>query len=89
MSKGGKAFVCMTSTYTDKQGKRHSRIVPSFHGDIITIPRSQGHFIVTEYGAVNLAGRSTWERAELLICIAHPDYRQSLLEAAKKQKIWI
>lgn len=89
MSKGGKAFVCMTSTYTDKQGQRHSRIVPGFHGDIITIPRSQGHFIVTEYGAVNLAGRSTWERAELLISIAHPDYRQSLLEAAKKQKIWI
>ena len=88
MSQGGKAFICLTSTFTDKSGVRQSRIVPYFQGDIITNPRSQGYFIVTEYGAVNLAGRSTWERAELLISIAHPDYREELIAAADRQKIW-
>ena len=88
MSKGGKAFICMTSTFTDKAGARHSRVLPHFGGDIITNPRSQGHFIVTEYGAVNLAGRSTWERAERIVSIAHPDYRDDLIAAAEKQKIW-
>ena len=88
MSKGGKAFICMTSTFTDKAGVRHSRVLPHFGGDIITNPRSQGHFIVTEYGAVNLAGQSTWERAELIVSIAHPDYREELIAAAEAQKIW-
>lgn len=88
MSKGGKAFVCMTSTFTDKAGVRHSRVLPYFEGDIVTNPRSQGYFIVTEFGVVNLAGRSTWERAELLISIAHPDFRDGLVEAAERQKIW-
>lgn len=88
MARGGKAFACMTSTFTDKEGKVHSRIVPYFTGDIVTIPRSQDHFVVTEYGAVNLAGRSTWERAEMLISIAHPDFREELIQAAEKQKIW-
>ena len=88
MSKGGKAFVCMTSTFTDRKGTRHSRIVPYFQGDIITNPRSQGYFIVTEFGVVNLVGRSTWERAELLISIAHPDYRDELIKNAENQKIW-
>ena len=88
MSKGGKAFICMTSTFTDKAGQRHSRVMPCFHGDIITNPRSQGYFIVTEYGVINLAGRSTWERAEMIISIAHPDYRDGLIADAENQKIW-
>ena len=85
---GGTAFICMTSTFMDKHGKLQSRVVPHFQGDIITDPRSQAFFIVTEYGAVNLAGRSTWERAEALISIAHPDFREQLIQAAQKQKIW-
>ena len=88
MSKGGKAFVCMTSSYTDKQGVRHSRVLPHFSGDIITDPRSQAYFIATEYGVVNLVGRTTWERAELLISIAHPDFREELIAAAQRQNIW-
>ena len=88
MSKGGKAFVCMTSSFTDKLGVRHSRILPHFGGDIITDPRSQAYFIVTEYGVVNLVGRTTWERAELLISIAHPDFREELIAAAERQNIW-
>ena len=88
MSKGGKAFICMTSSFVDKAGARRSRILPHFGGDIVTDPRSQAYYIVTEYGAVNLAGRSTWERAELLVSVAHPDFREELIAAAEKQKIW-
>ena len=87
-AKGGKAFICMTSSFVDKAGVRRSRILPHFEGDIVTDPRSQAYYIVTEFGAVNLAGRSTWERAELLISIAHPDFREELTAAAERQKIW-
>ena len=88
MSRGGKSFICMPSTFKDKTGQRHSCIVPYFTGDIVTDPRSQTYFLVTEYGAVNLVGRTTWERAELLISIAHPDFRDELISAAEKQRIW-
>ncbi|MCI8514463.1 MAG: butyryl-CoA:acetate CoA-transferase [Lachnospiraceae bacterium] len=89
MAKDGHSFVCMTSSFLTKDGTRRSRIVPNFMGDIVTDPRSQAHHIVTEYGEVNLAGRSTWERAERLISIAHPDFRDELIAAAEKQKIWV
>ena len=86
---GGKGFICMTSSYRDKAGNLKSRILPKFtEGDIITTPRTQAFYIVTEYGIVNLAGRSTWERAELLISLAHPEFRDELIAAADKQKIW-
>lgn len=88
MARGGKAFICMTSSFTDKNGVRQSRVVPHFNGEIITNPRSQSYFIVTEYGAVNLTGRTTWERAEMLISIAHPDFRDELIREAQAQKIW-
>ena len=88
-SAGGKAFLCLPSTYTDKAGRIHSNILPHFTGEIITSPRSQVYYIVTEYGAVNLEGRTTWERAESLISIAHPDFRDGLIRAAQKQKIWL
>ena len=89
MSRGGKAFLCMTSTYHDHEGKLHSRIVPTFQGDIVTDPRSQAYYMVTEYGMVNLVGRTTWERAEMLISIAHPDFREELIRKAEENKIWI
>ena len=79
----------MTSSYVDKKGVRHSRIMPHFNGDIVTDPRSQAFNLVTEFGLVNLAGRSTWERAEMLVSIAHPDFRDELIAAAEQQKIWL
>ena len=89
LSRGGKSFVAVNSTHTDKAGKVHSTIRPFFtEGDIITSPRSQSHFIVTEYGAINLAGRNTWERAEMLISIAHPDFRDHLCDEAERMGIW-
>ena len=89
MSRGGKAFICMTSTHTEKDGTVRSRILPHFNGEIVTNPRSQSYFIVTEFGAVNLTGRTTWERAEMLISIAHPDFKDDLIKAAQEQKIWL
>ena len=88
MARGGKAFICLDSTFTDKKGELHSNIKPYFTGDIVTDPRSQAYFIVTEYGAVNLTGRSTWERAEMLISVAHPNFRDELVAAAENQGIW-
>ena len=87
-SRGGKAFICMSSTYNGKDGELRSRVVPQFHGDIITSPRSQVYFIVTEYGIINLEGRSTWERAEQIISIAHPKFRDELIKKAEDEKIW-
>ncbi len=88
MARGGKAFICMNSSFVDKEGKRHSNIKPTFNGDIVTDPRSQAYYLVTEYGMVNLAGRNTWERAQMLISIAHPDFREELIAAAEKMHIW-
>ena len=78
----------MTSSFVDKQGNHKSRFLPKFDGDIVTDPRSQSFILVTEYGLVNLAGLSSWERAEKLISIAHPDHREDLIKAAEEQKIW-
>ena len=87
-SKGGRSFLCMTSSYIDKEGKRHSRILPHFGGDIVTDPRTQVCSIVTEFGIAELIGRSSWERAENLISVAHPDFRDGLIAEAEKQGIW-
>ena len=89
LSKGGKSFICMSSTVTGKDGSMKSRIVPTLTpGSIATDPRSCVHYIVTEYGMVNLKGLSTWERAEALISIAHPDFRDQLVQDAEKMNIW-
>jgi acyl-CoA hydrolase len=45
-------------------------------------------FVVTEYGKANIMGKSVWQRAEDLISIAHPDFRDELIKQAQKQKIW-
>jgi len=87
-SKGGKPFICMTSTKVSK-GKTLSRIVPFLiPGTIVTVPRTFAPYIVTEFGIANMMGKSTYRRAELLIDIAHPDFRDDLIEAAQQQGIW-
>lgn len=89
LSKGGKSFICMSSTVTGKDGSVKSRIVPTLtNGSIATDPRSCVHYIVTEYGMVNMKGLSTWERAEQIINIAHPDFRDQLIKDAEKMGIW-
>ncbi len=91
VSAGGKAFFCLTSSFTNKKGEMVSRINPTLvTGDVVTDPRSLAYYIVTEYGAVNLVGCSTWERAERLIpSVAHPKFRDDLIAAAEKQGIWL
>ena len=78
----------MGSTYKDKSGQLLSRVLPQVKGDIITSPRRQVYFLATENGVINMEGRSTWERAEGLISIAHPDFRDELIKEAEKRKIW-
>ena len=90
VSRGGKAFICLTSSFTNKKGEMVSRINPTLvTGDVVTDPRSLAYYIVTEYGGVSLVGCSTWERAERLISVAHPAFRDELIAAAEKQGIWI
>ncbi len=89
-SKGGKGFVCMPSTSLDrKTGKLVSKIVPSFTpGTVVTVPSSLTNYVVTEYGIVNLKGKSTWERAEAIVSIAHPEFRDELINACRDAKVW-
>ena len=57
-------------------------------GEVITTPRAQAPWIVTEYGAVSLSGKPAWQRAEAIISVAHPDFREELIHAAEAQRIW-
>jgi len=89
LSKGGQSFICTPSTRTLKDGTKESLIAPMLTpGAIVTTPRTATNYIVTEYGAANLKGKSTWQRAEKLINIAHPDFREDLIKQAEKNGIW-
>jgi len=88
-SKGGRSFLCLSSTYKDKDGNLKSRIVPTLpQGAIATDPRTATHYVVTEHGMANMKGKATWQRAEALIEIAHPDFREELIKEAEKMQIW-
>jgi butyryl-CoA:acetate CoA-transferase len=89
LSKGGKSFICMSSTFQSKDGTVSSRIKPTLsNGSIVTDTRANVHYFVTEYGIVNLKGLSSWQKAEALISVAHPDFRDELIAEAEKMKIW-
>jgi acyl-CoA hydrolase/ribosomal protein S18 acetylase RimI-like enzyme len=81
MSKKGKSILMLTST---RDGDKESRIVPMLHNKAVVVPRSEVQYVVTEYGSVNLFGKSIQERALSLITIAHPDFRDQLFEEAKE-----
>jgi acyl-CoA hydrolase len=82
-SKGGKSFVCLSSTY-ERRGVRKSRIVLDLTpGNVVTSPRSDMMYVVTEFGLVNLKGKSVPERAAAMISLAHPDFREALERGAR------
>jgi acyl-CoA hydrolase len=86
-SKGGKSFICLASTY-DKRGEPRSRIVLNLTpGNVVTTPRTDVMYVVTEYGLVNLKGKSVAERALALISIAHPAFREQLEREAREKNI--
>ncbi|MEA1946458.1 MAG: GNAT family N-acetyltransferase [Thermodesulfobacteriota bacterium] len=84
LSKGGKSILVFTSTFMDA---KKSRIVPMLSDTAIVVPRGDVQYVVTEYGAVNLFGKSLQERAMAMISIAHPDFRDELLFEAKKMEL--
>ena len=88
-SHGGKGIICLDSTFTNKDGILQSRIKPTLSpGTIVTLPRSLVQYIATEYGIAQFKGKSTFERAEALIGLAHPQFRDELINAADEMKIW-
>ena len=78
-SPGGKAIICLTSTTTDGDSAIRPVLRP---GEAVAITRAEVHYVVTEYGAAYLFGRSLGERALALIEVAHPEHRERLLAAA-------
>jgi itaconate CoA-transferase len=82
-SKGGKSIIAARSTAA--KGKV-SRIVARLDGPVTT-PRIDTQYIVTEFGAANLKGLSSTERAHALIALAHPEFRDGLRAAAKDQNL--
>ena len=89
LSEGGKSIIALASTFENAKGEKVSNILPTMkEGTAITDPRHTAHYIATEYGAVNLMGKSLWQRAEGLISIAHPEMRDGLIAQAQEMGIW-
>ena len=84
-SKGGKSVIAFYSTA--KSGEV-SRVVSTLTpGAIVTTPRNEVHYVASEYGIVNLKGQTTKQRAEALIGLAHPKFREQLTADAKKLRL--
>ena len=83
-SQGGKSFVCLSSTY-ERHGERKSRIALNLTpGNAVTTPRTDMMYVVTEFGIVNLKGKSVPERARAMISLAHPEFRDELERQAHR-----
>ncbi|MFN8192051.1 MAG: acetyl-CoA hydrolase/transferase C-terminal domain-containing protein [Nocardioidaceae bacterium] len=86
-SPGGRSFICLASTF-EKNGDRRSRIVLELTpGNVVTTTRSDVMYVVTEFGMVNLKGKSVAERALALISIAHPEFREGLERQAYEHRL--
>lgn len=86
-SRGGKSFIAFPST---AKGGSVSRITPMLTpGAIVTTSKNDVDYIVTEYGAAKLRGKTLAQRTRALIGIAHPKFRDELTHQAKKQMILI
>jgi acyl-CoA hydrolase len=86
-SNGGKSFMLLSSTY-ERTGVRKSRIVLDLTpGNIVTTPRSDVMYVVTEFGMTNLKAKSVAERATALIALAHPDFREGLEREAFEHRL--
>ena len=84
-SNGGKSILAFYATAEDGAV---SRVVPRFDpGTVVTTPRMDTEFLITEYGVVNLKGKSTRERALDIISIAHPGFRDDLLKEAENMRL--
>lgn len=83
MSEGGKSFMCLSSRYMKGDQPRSRIVVGHPPGTVITTPRTDVMYVVTEYGMVNLKGKSMPERVNALISIAHPDDRETLEKQAR------
>ncbi|MBU1342748.1 MAG: GNAT family N-acetyltransferase [Proteobacteria bacterium] len=81
MSNGGKSILMLTSTSDHGQ---KSRIVPTLSDIAVVVPRGDVQYVATEYGVVNLFGKTLQERAMALISISHPDFRDELFSKAKE-----
>ncbi len=85
-AKGGKSIMTLYST---AKNETISRIVPALErGAAVTTPRMDVHYLCTEYGLVNLKHKSVGERAELIISIAHPSFRDQLTRSAEKMRLF-
>lgn len=84
-SQGGKGFVCINSSRVDKTGTRKSNIVAAISsGSTVSAPRTMIQYVATEYGVVKLSGLSLLERAQAMISVAHPDFREELTRYAQE-----
>jgi len=90
MSPGGKSFLVLESTTKNADDTVISRIVTSFPpGAVVTTPRSDVDYIVTEYGAATMRGKTISARVKEMINIAHPDFREQLMKEAKEKKLFL
>lgn len=84
-SKGGMSIIAFISS---TKNNTISKIVPRFDaGTVVTVPRADVHYLATEYGTVNLKGKNLKERAESIIGLAHPNFRDELLYEARQMKL--
>ena len=85
-SKGGKGFICLNSARKDKEGNLKSNIVPFIPGgSVVSAPRTMIQYVATEYGVAKLSGLTVYERAQAMISVAHPQFRDELAKYADEK----